>query len=132
VTRTFISVAPIIVPASGATTPACGPANPYRATLRVQGLRGGGRWSQQPLLPCGRGIDDGPVLGHDPVEAVQVGEAAPELVELAPGDQDQVAATDPHPLKGGDGRRIHHTVARDRAFEVDNEREDAQHVSLSL
>ncbi len=68
--------------------------------------------------PAGRMIDQGPVLGDDPLEKIRPGENCEQVFELSPGHQDQFAAGGQEPLQGVDRLRGHASPARQRLVEI--------------
>lgn len=77
--------------------------------------------SQQALGPRFGCVEDCAILGHDAVEDIKPGHDKNEVIELAPGDQDQAAVAGAWAFEGGEVWVGHAAVMRDRTVIVGGE-----------
>ena len=74
-------------------------------------------------------VEQRAVLRHDAVEQAHLRKDREQLIELAPGDEDELAPGRREPLERGDGRRRDLPVARDGAVEIGGEDQIAHSLS---
>jgi hypothetical protein len=79
------------------------------------------RLGQRALLARVGPVEQGAVLGHHAVEDVELGEDVEQLVELAPGHQDQLPAGLLHPLQRLQGRGVDPAVVGESPVVVGRE-----------